>query len=348
MNKLTSEQLLEKVSSMKLFCLDNSFEIAFEKQFIVPYAGIDIVADMYPEYSGCAVYMVLQADKIIITDIDLNNDPPIIKYRNCATNEKHQIDNLWFFPFPIPKNALHMEIISDNFIEVDIKEEWRLRKPQWQEFGPMKLSIYDLIIQSRRQEKTISEYDLLYIGSSKDVYRRLLNHETIPKIHRYMASFRTNKELFIWILKPKSYFYKQSRSEFAAITLSSSVRSKDKDFGIDIENEHLLAISEAMLIHYFKPEYNKLYKNNKPNYSHVVYAKLYDAGVKHLQVHLNLFMQKDKELLSVKTENENTRKEMHISLHGALENLLKEPEDSIISVEVLPEELYSLFIGDYL
>ena len=148
----TREQLFEKMDSLKLFCLDNSFEIAFEKQFLVPYACIDIVADVYSEYGGYALYMILQDDKLKITGINMNNDPPIIEYKNCTTHEKHQIDNLWFFSFPVPRKALHMQIVSDTLLEVGIKDEWRRHVPQWQKIEPIKLNIYDLITQSQKHE----------------------------------------------------------------------------------------------------------------------------------------------------------------------------------------------------
>jgi len=250
------------------------------------------------------------------------------------------------FSFPIPQNALHMEIISSTLIEIGIKETWRALKPQWQEFEPVEMNIYDLVTQSQREDETIYEYDLLYIGSSKNVYNRLTKgHETILKIYRDMTSTRTNKEIFVWILKPKSHLYRQSLGELVTLTLSGSERLKDDMIGIDVDDEHLLAISEAMLINYFKPEYNEHYKNKMPSYSHAVYAKFRTAGVKHLQVNLNLFMQIYKDILYIKTESKNTGKAKHINLYAELENLIKKPEDSIVSVKILPEELYSLFIG---
>ena len=51
------EQLLEKLKSIKGFNLDNSFELAFDKQFMVPYSSIDDVAQLYPEYGGNAIYI---------------------------------------------------------------------------------------------------------------------------------------------------------------------------------------------------------------------------------------------------------------------------------------------------
>ena len=337
--------LIEKFHSMKIFSLDNNFEISFEKQLLIPYAGVDVLDDEASEHSGSALYMILQADRLEITNININNDPPIIEYRNCTSNQTHQIDNLWFFPFPIPRDALHIKILSETLVEIGIKEAWRLCSPQLQEFEPTKLSIYDLVTQSKRTSETILEFDLLYIGSSKSIHPRLINHKTILRIYRDMALFRSRKELFVWILKPKSSFYKPYSGEFLN-ACSSSVRSKDKMFGIDVDDEQLLAISEAMLINYFKPKYNDHYKSKSPSYSHVVYAKLLDAGVKHLQVNLNLFMQVCKDILSINTESKNTENTKHLSLYCKLDDLLNKQEDNVLSVEILPEELYDLFIGN--
>lgn len=340
------EQLLEKLKSIKGFNLDNSFELAFDKQFMVPYSSIDDVAQLYPEYGGNAIYMVLQADRLELTNIDFNHDPPVIEYRNSTTGKIHRLCNLWFFPHPIHRDALHMKIISGTLIEIGIKEDWRRRDPELKKYAPIKCSIYDLITQCCRDVETVSEYDLLYIGSSKNVYRRLKNHETILKIYRDTASARPNKEIFVWMLKPESKLYKQSTGDFSSILLSSSVWHKEGLLGIDVGSENLLFIAEAMLINYFKPEYNEQYVNKMPNTSHAVYAKLRDVGVKNLQVDLNLFMQTYKDVLSIKTKTINTNKAKHITLYGALENLEKNSKNSIIAADVMPEELYALLIGN--
>lgn len=348
MSELDKKQLLEKLKAMKSFNRDDSFEVAFDKQFMVPYSGIDDVAQIYPEYGGNSIYMILQADRLEFTNIHFDYDPPVIEYRNSATAQTHRIDNLWFFTHPIPKDALHMKIISGTLIEIGIKEVWRQRDPQLEKYTPLKLSIYDLIVQSRREVETSSEYELLYIGSSKNVYHRLTHHETVLKIYRHTASIHPDKEIFVWILKPKPKFYKQNLRNFNSIILSSSVWHKKGPLGIDVEDENLLLISEAMLINYFKPKYNKQHAGKRPSRSHATYENLRDTGVKNLQVNLNLFMQTYKEILSIKTDTTNTNKAKHITLYGALENLLQTPENNIISAEVMPEELYSLFFGDQL
>ena len=207
----------------------------------------------------------------------------------------------------------------------------------------MKCSIYDLVTQFSRDYETASEYDLLYIGSSRNVYQRLTNHETILKIYRHTD--HANKEIFAWILNPKSKLYKQSEGDLACVTLSSSVWFKEGLLGIDVGDENLLLLAEAMLINYFKPKYNTHYVTKNPSTSHTVYAELRNAGVKNLQLNLNLFMQIYKNILSIKTPTINTNRAKHISLHSTLENMEKYPQNNIISAEIMPEELYPFFIG---
>ena len=346
MLKLDREQLLEKLKSMKSFNLDDSFEIAFDKQFMIPDFSIDDVSQLYPEYGGDAIYMILQADKLELTNIYFDHDPPVIEYRNTTTGKLHLLSNLWFFQHPIHRDSLHMKIISGTLIEVGIKEAWRRRDPELKKYTPIKYSIYDLITQYSREHETVSEYDLLYIGSSKNGYQRLTDHKTILKIYRNTDAFHPKKEIFSWILKPKAKFYKKSMGDLTSIVLSSSVWPREDFFDIDVGPEDLLLITEAILINYFKPEYNEQYVNKLPNKSQAVYAKLHDAGVKNLQVNLNLFMQTYKDILSIKTNIINTNKAKHITLYCSLENLEKNPEKSIISADVMPEELYSIFIGD--
>lgn len=313
---------------------------------MIPYFAIDAAAQLYPEYGGDAVYMILQTDRLELTNIYLDYDPPVIEYRNSATGEFHQLSNLWFFPHPVHRDALHMQIVSGTLIEIGIKEDWRRRHPELALYSPIRCSIYDLLTQASRDHETASEYDLLYIGSSRNVYQRLTNHKTLLKIYRHTASDRPNKETFVWILNPKSKLHKQSAGDLNRIILSSSVWFKEGLLGMDVESENLLYLAEAMLINYFKPTYNEQYVTKMPNTSHTVYAKLRDAGVKNLQMNLNLFMQADKDILSIKTPTINTNKAKHINLYSALESMERYPTNNIISADVMPEDLYSLFTGE--
>jgi hypothetical protein len=117
---------------LKNFSLEKSFEIFFKKQFLIPYSVIDDVEIIYPEYGGEAIYMILQTERLEFTKIHLNSDLPIIEYRNISTGKTHQIDNIWFFPIPVPRNALQMELASKTLIEVGIKEEWRKCYPEFE------------------------------------------------------------------------------------------------------------------------------------------------------------------------------------------------------------------------
>ena len=343
---LDEAHLYRLLNSMKSYNIDDSFEIHFEKQFLVPYSGIEDVEQQYPEFGGDSIYMIFQTDRLELTKILFDHDPPAFEYRNTATGHTDRLGNLWFFPHPIRKEALHMEIVSGLFLEVGIREAWLKAFPQLGKYTPVKISIYDLITQSQRDFETASEYQLLYIGASRNVYQRLKNHKTILKIYRDMALFQPNKELFVWLLKPKSKLYKYDGDDRKSLLLSSSVWYKDGALGMDVDPEGLLFIAEAILINYFKPEYNEQYVNKLPSSSHVVYSKLREQCVKNLQVNLNLFMPPQKMLLSLKTETVNTGAAKHISLYGALEDLEKSPTESIISCDVMPDELYSLFIGD--
>ena len=99
-----------------------------------------------------------------------------------------------------------MKILSGMFLEVGIKEAWRKQFPKFSDYSPIKISIYDLIVQSQRNLETVSGYQLIYIGESLDVFRRLKTHEAILKISRDIAQSRSDKELFIWILKPNQNY----------------------------------------------------------------------------------------------------------------------------------------------
>lgn len=215
------ERIKEQIQALKHFGLDRCFEISFEKQFLAPYGLLDDLILTCPEYGGEAIYMVLAGDRLELTGIDFDHDPPAIEYRNSATGALERLDNLWFFPFPVPKDGLHMEILSGSVLEVGMREAWRKRCPAFRDYGPVKIGIHDLVTQSQRERETTEPYEILYIGSSKDVYQRLTRHETILKIYRHITTAEPHRELFIWLLKPKAKFYRQSPG--ARLTLSSSL-----------------------------------------------------------------------------------------------------------------------------
>ena len=115
---------------------------------------------------------------------------------------------------------------------------------------------------------------------------------------------------------------------------------------MDVDSKDLLLVAEAILINYFKPEFNEKYVKKAPSGSHLVYSRLRERGVKNLQLNLNLFIQPYKKLLSFKTKTVDTGNAKHITLYGALESLEKNSKESIISCDVMPDDLYWLFIGE--
>ncbi|MBC8530447.1 GIY-YIG nuclease family protein [Gehongia tenuis] len=340
------ERIREQIKSMKCFGLDHSFEIIFDKQFLAPYARLDDLILTYPEYGGSAVYMMLAADRLELTGIDFAHDPPVIEYRNAATGETGRLDNLWFFPFPVPRAGLHMKILSSTVLEVGIREEWRRRYPHLADYAPLSIGLADLVVQSRRDRETTDPYEILYIGSSKDVYQRLTRHETILKIYRHIMTAQPNRELFVLLLKPKPKFYRQSPGGSIQLTLSSSVWDREGPMKADVGAENLLLIAEAMLINYFKPKFNEHYAHTRPSLSQAAYARLLEGGVKHIQVNLNLFMQPYKVRLSLRTDSRSTEGAKHVTVYGALESLMRGPEEDILCGEAMPDELYDLLMGE--
>lgn len=320
----------------------NCFEISFD-QLLVPDFRIYEAAEAFPEFSEKAVYMLLQSDKLVFTNIDFNNDPPTIECRNTTTDQLYKIDNFWAFPCPISKEALYMEIISDTLIDTGIKEKYKQYYPQFVQ--NLKFDIYHLIALSNKNSVTKSQFDLLYIGRSKGFFNRTKDrHEKVNKIRRDIASGALpNKELFVWILKPKPEFHQRYSFDLCNFAFSDSCWNKEGPFSIDIEDKNLLGITEAMLVNYFKPQYNNHYVNGIRDIEDL--KALRKAGVKKVLVNLNLFLQPTKDLLVVGTETENTNNNKHITLEMSLGKMLKEGSVEISSL-VMPDELYPIFIGE--
>lgn len=76
------------------------------------------------------------------------------------------------------------------------------------------------------------------------------------------------------------------------------------------DERQIINITEASLIHYFKPEFNKDFVSNFPCENHTSYSGIYDAACTELAIDLSyLFESEDFPSLSLHTDNNSITKE---------------------------------------
>src|SRR5699024_2459823 len=138
---------------------------------------------------------------------------------------------------------------------------------------------------------------ILYVGQSygkageRDAIQRLSSHSTLQRILADTMNRSIEKEIAItlWEFTPRLI------SSFDGISKKHLTSEKEDSDHIEkvlsapplwIDNQ-IINITEAALINYFKPEYNKVFKNNFPDITHKGYKFYYDYDYNAITVELD-------------------------------------------------------------
>jgi len=144
------------------------------------------------------------------------------------------------------------------------------------------------------------DFEVLYIGQSygKDGNRqspdRLKSHSTLQGIYAEAMTNNPDSDIYIAL------------ASFEEIIITSFDRTKkmelndykiDKDRFLDINDKLInnyiseqqkINFTEAALIKYFQPPYNKIYKDSFPNPSHSTYSECYDLDINSVMIELQI------------------------------------------------------------
>lgn len=143
-----------------------------------------------------------------------------------------------------------------------------------------------------------TDLEVIYIGQSYGVDgartapERLKNHSTLQFI--YSQSMERNPDCEIWIMLTSfqqiNIMMMDGRKKF---TVEEYELDKNRLINVfyklnyeGIEEQQKINFTEAALIKYFKPKYNKEYKNTFPNPAHVTYSQCYDLDINLVSVEL--------------------------------------------------------------
>lgn len=142
------------------------------------------------------------------------------------------------------------------------------------------------------------DYEILYIGQSfgrtgdRTAKQRLLSHSTLQEIQ---SNHLFNEPigdivLSLWEFTPRLLTsFDGTSKEFET---SKEVDMQHMAEVLKAESlklhSHMINITEAALINYFKPEYNEKFKNNFPDIGHVGYKHYYDLDYNSIIVEFDL------------------------------------------------------------
>lgn len=140
------------------------------------------------------------------------------------------------------------------------------------------------------------EFEVLYIGQSygkegeRTAFNRLASHSTLQKILTNYQSQHPDKHVYIALLE----FTPNLSMSFDGLSkkYTKSEAESDKHMTDVICNlpkgEQIINITEAALIHYFKPEYNVNFVENFPDEHHKGYKQYFDLDYNSLVVELDM------------------------------------------------------------
>jgi hypothetical protein len=135
------------------------------------------------------------------------------------------------------------------------------------------------------------DLEILYIGqsdseSSKYTIRdRIENHSTLQKIYSEVIKSYPNDEIWIALF----HFEINVINSFGGLTKSTASPEEDdahakRYLNSTLPDSEMINLTEAALIRYFQPSFNKVYKNSFPNPSHSTYLSCYKLEIREIFV----------------------------------------------------------------
>jgi len=141
----------------------------------------------------------------------------------------------------------------------------------------------------------ILDLEILYVGQSlsgSDKYsirNRIENHSTLQNIYSEAIRNFPGDEIWIGLFD----FDMQIITSINGITEATATPEEEnahieRFFSTVISDQQMVNFTEAALIRYFQPAYNKIYKNSFPDPAHSTYSSCYDLEVNMVFVSLSL------------------------------------------------------------
>jgi len=181
-------------------------------------------------------------------------------------------------------------------LEIEIRDEIFLKlHPEF--INPcVKIYAHDLFITYSEWLVDKQEFEVLYIGQSygkrgeRTAITRLSSHSTLQKILMDCQSKYSDKHIYLLLLEITTNL----NMSFDGISrkYTKSLEESDEHLMNVLNNlpeeQQIVNISEAALINYFKPEYNRNFVENFPNENHKGYKQYFDLDYNHFAFEMDL------------------------------------------------------------
>ncbi|MFB9107401.1 hypothetical protein [Flavobacterium gyeonganense] len=143
--------------------------------------------------------------------------------------------------------------------------------------------------------------EVLYIGQSYGVDGartapdRLVSHSTLQGIYAEAIINNPDSEIYLALasFSQINFVMMDGRTKFSNEELKEDdIRRKkvsDKLTGEGINEQQRINFTEAALIKYFQPRYNKIYKDSFPNPAHLTYSECYELDINAVCIELQTY-----------------------------------------------------------
>lgn len=158
------------------------------------------------------------------------------------------------------------------------------------------LYAHDLFMSFSEKLVTRQEFEVLYIGQSygkqgeRTAITRLSSHSTLQKILIDCQFKYSGRHIYLLLLEisPLLNMSFDGISKKYTKSIDESDRHMENVLRNLPEEQQIVNIAEAALIHYFKPEYNRNFVENFPNENHKGYKQYFDLDYNQFSFELDL------------------------------------------------------------
>lgn len=182
------------------------------------------------------------------------------------------------------------------FIKVKIEDaEFLSLHPEYVE-SEIEIYAQDLFNIFAKMSVPKQEFEVLYIGQafgkrgSRTAFDRLTSHSTLQKILTDYQNRHSNRHIYILLMEMTSNL----SMSFDGLTKNYEKNEEESDLHMEAvmcnlpKEDQIINITEAALIHYFKPEYNVNFVENFPDEHHKGYRQYFDLDYNTLTIELDM------------------------------------------------------------
>lgn len=266
-----------------------------EKMLILQQSELEIVNELnfFNANSKCHIYFICRRPRVVI-------DPKKFKVTEKYIELTFKIQKENEFSELTLKIRINLGTTS-----IELKSDYPYSSFQILSNGKIVLEGKAILfLQAHLNDPQGTDFlnlEVLYIGQSYGVDGartapdRLKNHSTLQGI--YSKAISRNPDSEIWIalasFSQVNITVMDGKTQFSEEELDrDKVRYKEVNEKLNwegINEQQKINFTEAALIKYFQPHYNKIYKDSFPNPAHKTYSECYELDINSVGFELNTY-----------------------------------------------------------